>query len=171
MNARGKISLAGFSYHVGATYAGEPVEVVASGGLVDILHAGVVVATHAQRLREDQADRLPAGPGDPPGPGRHRRADGDRLVHGDMTGKVQRLPTRLPLDCDTPPVRHQERRARTTAGRDLAYALRTCPKPPGWALAAWSVSGRGGRWQLFPDAHTGRKSSARPRQSASPRWR
>ena len=30
-----------------------------AGGLVDILHAGVVVATHAQRLREDQADRTP----------------------------------------------------------------------------------------------------------------
>ena len=62
MNAHGKISLAGFSYHAGATYAGEPVEVVASGGLVDILHAGVVVATHAQRMREDQADRLPRAP-------------------------------------------------------------------------------------------------------------
>jgi hypothetical protein len=59
VNAAGKISLAGFSYSVGATYAGEPVEVVASGGLVDILHAGVVVATHAQRLRADQADRAP----------------------------------------------------------------------------------------------------------------
>jgi transposase InsO family protein len=59
VNASGKISLAGFSYGVGATYAGEPVEVVAAGGLVDILHAGVVVATHAQRLREDQADRKP----------------------------------------------------------------------------------------------------------------
>ena len=30
-----------------------------AGGLVDILHAGVVVATHAQRLRGDQADRRP----------------------------------------------------------------------------------------------------------------
>jgi Integrase core domain len=59
VSANGKISLAGFSYHVGATYAGEPVEVVAASGLVDILHAGVVVATHAQRLREDQADRAP----------------------------------------------------------------------------------------------------------------
>ncbi len=59
VNAHGKISLAGFSYHVGATYAGEPVEVVASGGLVDIVHAGVVVATCAQRMREDQADRAP----------------------------------------------------------------------------------------------------------------
>jgi hypothetical protein len=59
VNAAGKISLAGFTYAVGATYAGEPVEVVVAGGLVDILHAGVVVATHAQRLREDQADRAP----------------------------------------------------------------------------------------------------------------
>ena len=59
MNAAGKISLAGFSYRVGATYAGQPVEVVVADGLVDILHAGVVVATHAQRLRADQADRLP----------------------------------------------------------------------------------------------------------------
>jgi transposase InsO family protein len=59
VNAAGKISLAGFTYNVGATYAGEPVEVVVAGGLVDILHAGVVVATHAQRLRQDQADRAP----------------------------------------------------------------------------------------------------------------
>jgi len=59
VNAHGKISLAGFSYAAGATYAGEPVEVVVAGGLVDILHAGVVVATHAQRLRDDQADRAP----------------------------------------------------------------------------------------------------------------
>jgi len=59
VNAAGKISLAGFSYNVGATYAGEPVEVVVTGGLVDILHAGVVVATHAQRLREDHAGRTP----------------------------------------------------------------------------------------------------------------
>jgi len=62
VNAHGKVSLAGFSYPVGATYAGEPVEVVVAGGLVDILHAGVVVATHAQRMREDQADRLPRVP-------------------------------------------------------------------------------------------------------------
>jgi transposase InsO family protein len=62
VNAHGKISLAGFSYNVGATYAGEPVEVVVAGGLVDVLHAGVVVATHAQRIREDQADRAPRAP-------------------------------------------------------------------------------------------------------------
>jgi transposase InsO family protein len=62
VNAHGKISLAGFSYHAGASYAGEPVEVIASGGLVDIVHAGVVIATHAQRFREDQADRAPRTP-------------------------------------------------------------------------------------------------------------
>jgi hypothetical protein len=62
VNAHGKISLAGFSYHVGATYAGEPVEVVVAGGLVEILHAEVVIATHAQRMREDQADRAPRAP-------------------------------------------------------------------------------------------------------------
>jgi len=33
-----------------------------AGGLVDILHAGVVVATHAQRIRDDQAARLPRAP-------------------------------------------------------------------------------------------------------------
>lgn len=59
MNAKRKISLGGFSYAVGASYAGQPVEVVLARGLVDILHAGVVVATHAQRLRADQADRTP----------------------------------------------------------------------------------------------------------------
>jgi hypothetical protein len=70
VKANGKISLAGFSYAVGATYAGEPVEVVVAGGLVDVLHAGVIGATHARRFREDQADRKPlspsAGPGTPP---------------------------------------------------------------------------------------------------------
>jgi hypothetical protein len=60
--AHGKVSLAGFSYNAGATYAGEPVEVVVANGLVDILHAGVVVATHAQRVRQDQADRVPRTP-------------------------------------------------------------------------------------------------------------
>jgi hypothetical protein len=49
VNAHGKISLAGFSYAAGASYAGEPVEVVTAGRLADILHAGVVVATHVQR--------------------------------------------------------------------------------------------------------------------------
>jgi hypothetical protein len=59
VNAQGKISLGGFNYAAGASYAGEPVEAVVTGGLVDIVHAGVVIATHAQRFRPDQADRAP----------------------------------------------------------------------------------------------------------------
>jgi len=59
VNAHGKISLGGFTYAAGASYVGEPVEAVVAGGLVEILHAGVVIATHAQRFREDQADRAP----------------------------------------------------------------------------------------------------------------
>jgi transposase InsO family protein len=59
VNSKGQISLAGFGYAVGATFAGEPVEAVVVGGLVQILHRGVLVATHAQRMRPDQADRGP----------------------------------------------------------------------------------------------------------------
>ena len=58
VNGTGRISLAGFDYVVGATFAGEPVEVVVTKGLVEIFHAGVLVATHAQRLKPDQIDRL-----------------------------------------------------------------------------------------------------------------
>lgn len=57
VDARGRISLAGFIYSVGATFAGEPVEVVVTGGLVEILHAGVLVATHVQRVKTDHRDR------------------------------------------------------------------------------------------------------------------
>jgi hypothetical protein len=59
VNAHGKISLGGFTYAAGASYAGEPVEVVVAGGLVGILHVGVVIATHAQQFLADQADRAP----------------------------------------------------------------------------------------------------------------
>jgi hypothetical protein len=47
---------------VGATFSDEPVEAIVTGGLVQILHGGVLVATHAQRLRRDQADRGPRAP-------------------------------------------------------------------------------------------------------------
>jgi hypothetical protein len=58
VNGRGRISLGGFDYPVGATFAGEPVEVVVTGGLVEVLHAGALVATHVQRVKEDQKDRV-----------------------------------------------------------------------------------------------------------------
>jgi transposase InsO family protein len=98
VNAHGKISLAGFTYHAGASYAGEPVEVVAAEGLVEILHAGVVIATHAQRFREDQADRAPRAPVT------RRARDGQLRRH--------RLPGRAPLG---PPARRRLDRGRVGA--------------------------------------------------------
>jgi transposase InsO family protein len=53
----GAIRLAGFRYRVGPAFTGEPVEAVCADGLVQIFHAGVLVATHAQRLKADHADR------------------------------------------------------------------------------------------------------------------
>src|SRR5437667_11179998 len=58
VDGNGQVSLTGFKYRVGPTFAGEPREVVVLDGLVQIMHAGVLVATHAQRLRPDQADRV-----------------------------------------------------------------------------------------------------------------
>jgi transposase InsO family protein len=57
VSTQGRISLAGFDYVAGATFAGEPVEVVVTGGLVEIYHAGVLVATHVQRLKPEHKDR------------------------------------------------------------------------------------------------------------------
>jgi transposase InsO family protein len=45
----GKIGLGGFRYHVGRFLAGELVEAICQGGLVEISHQGVLVASHAQR--------------------------------------------------------------------------------------------------------------------------
>jgi transposase InsO family protein len=49
VNAKGQISIGAFRYRVGATYAGERVDVVVRSSLVEILHQGVLVATHAER--------------------------------------------------------------------------------------------------------------------------
>jgi transposase InsO family protein len=51
VDQRGSIGLNSFRYRVGATFAGEQVDVVVQGGLVEILHKGVLVATHAERRR------------------------------------------------------------------------------------------------------------------------
>jgi hypothetical protein len=48
VDAHGTISLGGFTYAVGASYVGKSAVAVVVGGLVAILHAGVVIATHAQ---------------------------------------------------------------------------------------------------------------------------
>jgi transposase InsO family protein len=52
VDQRGSIGLNSFRYRVGPTFAGESVEVVVQGGLVEILHKGVLVATHAERRQD-----------------------------------------------------------------------------------------------------------------------
>jgi transposase InsO family protein len=60
VDQRGSINLGGLRYRAGPTFAGEPVEVVVQSGLVEILHAGVVIATHAERRREGRVSSKPA---------------------------------------------------------------------------------------------------------------
>lgn len=59
VDQRGSIGLNSFRYRVGATFAGEQVEVVVQGGLVEILHRGVLVATHAERRRDGVTSTKP----------------------------------------------------------------------------------------------------------------
>ena len=61
MDQAGQVSVAGFRYPVGRVFAGEPVEVVVTGGLVEIVHPGVLVATHVQHRRPDHTGVDPHG--------------------------------------------------------------------------------------------------------------
>lgn len=83
---RGHISLAGFRYRVGPSFAGELVEAVVTGGLVQIFHQQVLVATHVQR-RPAQNDRPKRQPSMAPrarrpaaGPSVLRMADGNGSI-------------------------------------------------------------------------------------------
>ncbi len=62
VDQRGSIGLGKFRYRVGATFAGESVEVVVRAGLVEILHSGVLVATHAERRRSESPSRPQRAP-------------------------------------------------------------------------------------------------------------
>jgi transposase InsO family protein len=65
VDQRGQISLARYRYRVGVSFAGELVEAVVTGGLVDIFHHGLLVATHVQRLpaqRRRTVTSVPAAP-------------------------------------------------------------------------------------------------------------
>jgi transposase InsO family protein len=62
VDQRGKISLGGFGYHVGPVFAGEAVEVVVRDGLVEILHQGVLVASHAERRKDSAPTRASSTP-------------------------------------------------------------------------------------------------------------
>ncbi len=54
----GKVSLLNLKYHVGRYLAGQSVELVSHDGLVEVFHAGVLVATHARRHRPEQEERV-----------------------------------------------------------------------------------------------------------------
>jgi transposase InsO family protein len=69
VNAKGTISFAAATYKAGAWLAGHEVEVVCDGGLVQLHHRGVLIATHARRHTLDKQDaglqrgrRLPPAP-------------------------------------------------------------------------------------------------------------
>jgi transposase InsO family protein len=54
VTAKGVISFASACYHVGQWLAGATVEVVCDGGLVQLWHRGVLIATHARRHRPER---------------------------------------------------------------------------------------------------------------------
>jgi hypothetical protein len=49
VDEKGRVSVLRFRYHVGTAFVGETVEVTSEGGLMNVLHNGVVIATHAKR--------------------------------------------------------------------------------------------------------------------------
>ncbi len=73
VSSNGRVSLAAHHYHVGRWLAGETVELVCRGGLVEVVHDGVLVATHARRhapekeatIRRAARTRRPATVGQP----------------------------------------------------------------------------------------------------------
>jgi transposase InsO family protein len=69
VSAKGTISFAAAQYKAGVWLAGQTVEVVCEGGLVQLHHRGVLIATHARRHAIDKQDaglqrgrRLPPSP-------------------------------------------------------------------------------------------------------------
>ena len=87
VNAKGTISFAAATYNVGAWLAGEEVEVVCDGGLVQLHHRGVLVATHARRHALDKQDAgLQRGRRLPPAPKTATAASVTRKV--DSSGNV-----------------------------------------------------------------------------------
>lgn len=58
VHQNGKIDVLRFKYHVGRFFAGQTVEVFTNGGLLEIFHEGVLVATHARRHLPEQDEHL-----------------------------------------------------------------------------------------------------------------
>jgi len=55
---KGRISILNHRYHVGRYLAGQRVTVTVEGGLLNIAHNGVVVATHARRHLQEDDERM-----------------------------------------------------------------------------------------------------------------
>ncbi len=87
VSAKGTISFAAASYKAGVWLAGQEVEVVCEGGLVQLHHRGVLVATHARRHAVDkQHAGLQRGRRLPPAPKSATAASVTRKV--DSSGNV-----------------------------------------------------------------------------------
>ena len=87
VNAKGTISFAAATYKAGAWLAGQEVEVLCEGGLVQLHHRGVLIATHARRHQLDKQDAgLQRGRRLPPAPKTATAASVTRKV--DSSGNV-----------------------------------------------------------------------------------
>jgi transposase InsO family protein len=119
VNAHGKISLAGFSYAVGATYAGEPAGARGSG------RPGGHPARRGRGRHPRTANpRGPGqpdapGPGRPPGQGRDRRADRLPARRRRRSGQLRRhaLPSRAKMGPHRHRRRHRRRLGAAVQGR------------------------------------------------------
>jgi len=79
----GRIGLMRSAYKVGRVFAGEPVEVVVQRGLVEVLYKGTLVATHAER-RRDNTEQARASSRTPP----VRRSPARAATSGPMVTRV-----------------------------------------------------------------------------------
>jgi hypothetical protein len=58
VGAGGRISLAGFKYHVGRWLGGETVDVVIADGLIEITHRDVLITSHARQHRVEDEPKV-----------------------------------------------------------------------------------------------------------------
>lgn len=86
VNQSGTISFAAAHYKVGRWLSGQIVEVICDGGLVQLMHRGVLVATHARRHRPDKQQAALERAQPPQPPVRKRAASVTRKV--DSSGNV-----------------------------------------------------------------------------------
>jgi hypothetical protein len=115
VSAKGTIGFATATYKAGAWLAGQTVEVVCEGGLVQIHHRGVLVATHARR---HPLDKQTAGQqrGRKPRPSRPSASSPSVTREGRLVWqrvlRRHELPRRQHLSAPPGPSRHRRRHRR-----------------------------------------------------------